>query len=78
MTYPQWCNHEPSVVAHTCNLSTWEAETRGLQIRVQPRLHSETLSLKKRQRKKNGIMFEVKGVLDKTLLFVTSGLLMEK
>jgi inosine/xanthosine triphosphate pyrophosphatase family protein len=67
------------VVAHTCNLSTWEAETIGLQIQVQPGLHSETLSQKKKKRKKkNGIMTEVKGVLDKTSLFVTSGLLMEK
>ena len=31
------------MVAHTCNPSTWEAETGGSQVRGQPQLLSETL-----------------------------------
>jgi hypothetical protein len=33
-----------SVVGHACNPSTQEAETGGLTVRGQPRLHTETLS----------------------------------
>ena len=31
------------MVAHTCNPSTWEAETGGSQVRGQPQLLSEAL-----------------------------------
>ena len=31
------------MVAHACNPSTWEAETRELQVLGQPQQHSEAL-----------------------------------
>jgi hypothetical protein len=36
----------PGVVAHTCNLSTREAEAGGSQVQGQPRPYSETLTQK--------------------------------
>jgi hypothetical protein len=35
-------------VLHTCNPSTWEAETGGFRVQGQPWLHSKTLSQKKK------------------------------
>ena len=35
---------EPGLVAHTCNPSTWEAETGGSQVQDQTQQFSETLS----------------------------------
>ena len=35
--------YQPGVVAHPCNLSTWEAETGGSQVLSQPQLLSEAL-----------------------------------
>jgi hypothetical protein len=31
----------PCVVAHTCNTSSWKTKAGGLQIQVQPGLHTE-------------------------------------
>jgi hypothetical protein len=45
-------NHEPGLLVYTCNSSTWEAETGGLQIQGQPGLHSESLSQKKKKERK--------------------------
>jgi hypothetical protein len=45
-------NHEPGLLVYTCNSSTWEAETGGLQIQGQPGLHSESLSQKKKRKEK--------------------------
>jgi hypothetical protein len=38
------------MVAHTCNPSIWEAEAGGMRVSGQPGLHSETLSVSKRDR----------------------------
>ena len=38
------------MVAHTCNPSTWEAETGGSQVGSQPQKLSETLFQNKKQR----------------------------
>lgn len=45
-----------SVVAHTCNSNTYEAEAGGLpQVRVQPKLHGESrVCLKKPQQRGTG------------------------
>jgi hypothetical protein len=38
----------PSLVAHACNPSTWEAKAERLKVPGQPGLHSETLLQKKK------------------------------
>jgi hypothetical protein len=37
------------MVVHACNPSTQETEAEGLEMQGQPRLHSETLSQKKKK-----------------------------
>jgi hypothetical protein len=39
------------VVAHTCNLSTWEAEAGRSPVGGQPGVHSQTLSQTKTEQK---------------------------
>jgi hypothetical protein len=40
------------MVVHTCNLNTWEVEAERLQVPNQPGLCYETLSFKKKKKKK--------------------------
>ena len=47
---------EPGVVAHTCNPSTWEAETGGSQAGGQPGQLSETLTQNKKTKRAGGII----------------------
>jgi hypothetical protein len=48
---------EAVVVAITCNPSTWEAETGGLQVQAYPRLCSQTPTPKTKTKTKAGKRF---------------------
>ena len=58
---------EQGVVAHSCNPSTWEAETGGSQVRGQPQLLREALCnlvrpcFKIKNKKKIGLGLELRG-----------------
>jgi hypothetical protein len=43
----------PGMVAHTCELSTWEVKLGRPQFQGQPGLHSEILSQNKKQKQTN-------------------------